>query len=233
MNKIYLVTITLVVLVLVIMTLIPDCNMNPFCDNFIASDQTTTLEIIFGKPYENKLLPVTIRESTTHASNLEKIPVWNFEFVKNTEETLRFEYWDIIPEDDVRFTVSNEDFTSIIDESKEFIMPNIAMAFESPIDCSDSGLQRIITGVPYDIPIYTGNDDVFVDHTTFGIFPDENDVYSFSMASFFDIRNGSYDYLEILSEEYEECDWVYGIHEHLDPDYPVKPTFVEWKFKLK
>jgi len=197
-------------------------------------EANTSLEIIFGEPYENELLPITIREATRKANNFEEITIWNFAFVKNTNNTQKFEYWDFIPKKDRgSFDVVGGDFTSIIDESKEYTTFVNAIAYVSEIDCSDLGIQEIETGSPYTIPIQKDNYHVFVDHKKFGIFPDENGIYSFKMASFFDINNRSKDNITMISEEYEHCDWIDNIHPHLDPEYPVEPTFVDWKFKLK
>lgn len=197
-------------------------------------DANTSLEIIFGEPYENELLPITIREATRKANNFEDITIWNFAFVKNTDDTQKFEYWDFIPKADRgSFDVVGGDFTSIIDESKEYSTVIVAVELVSEIDCGDLGIQEISTGSPYTIPIQKDNYHVFVDHKKFGIFPDEDGVYSFKMASFFDINNRSIDNMTMISEEYEHCDWIGNIFPHLDPEYPSEPTFVDWKFKLE
>lgn len=197
-------------------------------------EANTSLEIIFGEPYENELLPVTIREATRKANDFDEITIWNFAFVKNTETTQKFDYWNFIPErDQASFDVVGGDFSSIIDKSKEYTTWVNAMAAISEIDCGDLGIQEVETGQPYTIPILKNNYHVYVDHKKFGIFPDEDGVYSFKLAAFFDIRNRSIENMTMISEEYRRCDWVDEIHTRLDPEYPNEPTYVEWKFKLE
>lgn len=197
-------------------------------------DAYTYLDIIFGEPREDKLLPITIREYTRKANHFDQIISWNFAFVKNTEDTQRYEYWDFLPqEEQIRYNVVGGDFVSIRDESMPYVGVIDAIAYESEIDCGSLGLQTIETAPPNTIPIQKGNYHVIVEYREFGIYPDKDGIYSFEMAAFFDIRNSSLDKVTMISDEKEYCNWTGDIHPYLDPEYPIELTFVDWKFKLK
>ena len=195
-------------------------------------DARTVIEVFFGEPYEDKLLPITIREATRHASNFDEIKVWNFGIVKNTVDTPQFEYWNYIPDEDAYFGVVGGNFESIIDESRLSPDSIPSIGFETDVNCGDLGTKQILTGVPSTFPVKRDNYHVYAEYRDIGIYPDETGAYSLEMISMFDVNNRSKETLNIISETYQHCDWESELPPHLDPEYPVEPTYVEWRFML-
>jgi hypothetical protein len=195
-------------------------------------DAWTVIEVFFGESYEDKLLPITIREATRHATDFDEIKVWHFGIIKNTVDTPQFEYWNIVPDEDAYFDVVGGNFESIIDESR--LSPNStpSIGFNTDVDCGELGTKQILTGIPATIPIKRDNFHVYAEHKDIGIYPDENGVYSLKMILMFDINNKSKENLTMLSETHQHCSWIDDLPPYLDPEYPVEPTYVEWKFRL-
>lgn len=100
------------------------------------------------------------------------------------------------------------------------------------MDCGELGIKQIFTGVPSTLPIKGDNYHVYAEHQDIGIYPDVNGVYSLEMISIFDINNRSKESLSVLSETHQNCIWMNDLPPHLDPEYPVEPTYVEWTFKM-
>jgi hypothetical protein len=124
-------------------------------------------------------------------------------------------------------------FENIIDETRlSSSMSTPAIGFNTDVDCENLGTKQILTGIPSTIPIKRDNFHVYAEHHDIGIYPDENGVYSVKLISIFDIKNRSKENLTILSETHQYCSWTSDLPPYLDPEYPVEPTYVEWRFRL-
>lgn len=210
-------------------------NLEPF--KYVPSkygDAYTNIEVLLGEPKQDKLLPIIIREYTRKANDFDSITSWDFSFVKNTAETQKTKYWKFLPQDErISYNVIGGNFTSIIDKTRKHSFDIPATSYLTEVDCESAGLKEVVTAVPVTFPIISDNYHVIVEHKRYGIYPDENDVYSFKMVSFFNINDNFPDTALMLSEEKYSCDWIEKPSSDLiDQEYPTEPTYVEWKFKL-
>ena len=158
----------------------------PDPESFRDSEASTKIEISFGEPYQNGLVPVTISEVTIFAEELDEITIWNFGLIGYSGDD-RYISWDTLPKKDrIGYQILNDNSEDAIDHSR---MPqNWAIPADQHIYELDCGLFNTIEGEsahPTTFPIEKGNYAIIAKNSRMGIFPDSIGEYSFEFASIF------------------------------------------------
>lgn len=180
----------------------------PEPDSFRSSEPSTKIEIVFGEPYKNGLVPVTTSEVTIFAEELEEITVWDFQLTGNFGENKRAT-WDEIPKEDrIWYQIINENSKDVINYSQG--SPITAILADQHIyemTCDMSSSVEGESAHPTTFPIKSGNYAIVARNSNIGIYPDTNGEYSIEFASIFPhyVRFLE-DMGEIISEETQECD---------------------------
>jgi len=161
-------------------------EIDPNPDSFRSSEPSTKIELSFGQPYQDGLVPVTISEVTIFAEDLDEITVWNFGLIGHSGDDRRVA-WDIIPKEDrIGYQIINDDSQDVIDNSdtpQHLVIPADQHIYE--MNC---GMFDNIEGEsahPTKVQIKPGNYAVIAKNSIIGIYPDSKGEYSFEFASIF------------------------------------------------
>jgi len=159
---------------------------DPGPESFRSSEPSTKIELSFGQPYQDGLVPVTISEVTIYAEDLDEITVWNFGLIGHSGDDRRVA-WDIIPKEDrIWYQIINDDSQDVIDNSdtpQYLVIPADQHIYE--MNC---GMFDNIEGEsahPTKFQIKPGNYAVIAKNSLIGIYPDSKGEYSFEFASIF------------------------------------------------
>jgi len=197
----------------------------PDCEDYVGSivepgfkneEPFTKIEIMFGEPLNDKLVPVIFTEVTTHAETLDEIMVWNFELIGHSGDDRRV-VWDTLPKDKRIWYVINDDGQDIL------IPANIAVPADQHLYEMDCGFFQTVEGEsahPTLLQIKNNTSVIYAQNSRIGIYPDSNEEYSFEFASIF--RNYVQfpeDAVEIISQETKECKLTQNVEDDLTGKY--------------
>jgi len=195
----------------------------PDCEDYVGSivepgfkndEPFTKIEIMFGEKWNDKLVPVTFTEVTTHAETLDEITVWNFGLIGYSGGD-RGIVWDTLPDEINRiwYEITDDNGKKIIDNTRmpeSWVIPADQHIYE--MNC---GLFQTVEGEsahPTSILIKNNTSIIHARNSWMGIYPDSNGEYSFEFASIFEhyVRLHE-DIGVIISHETKECDAMWQI----------------------
>ena len=183
-----------------------------------SEEPFTKIEIMFGEPLNDKLVPVTFTEVTTHAETLDEVLVWNFGLIGHSAGDLRV-VWDALPQDNrISYEITNDDGLDIHIPENIISIPFDLHGYE--MDC---GLFQTVTGEsghPTLFKIKNNTFTIYAQNSRIGIYPDSNGEYSFEFASIFkNYVSFHEDTVEIISQETRECKLTHNVENDLTGKY--------------
>jgi hypothetical protein len=161
------------------------CPLDVTCEPF------TKIEIMFGEKWNDKLVPVTFTEVTTHAETLDEITVWNFGLIGYSGGD-RGIVWDTLPDE------INRIWYEITDDNGKKIIDNIRMpgSWAVPADqhiyTMDCGLFQTVEGEsahPTSILIKNNTSIIHARNSWMGIYPDSNYLKTLELSSLMKQKN--------------------------------------------
>ncbi len=184
----------------------------------VEPESFTKIEIMSGEQLNDKLVPVTFTEVTTHAETLDEIIVWNFKLIGHSADDRRV-VWDALPKDKrIGYEITNNDGLDISIPENFISIPLDIHGYK--MNC---GLFQTVEGEsahPTLLQIKSNKSTIYAQNSRIGIYPDSNGEYSFEFASIFkNYVSFPEDAVEIMSRETRACKLTHNVENDLTGKY--------------